>query len=129
MVFKIFKITKNMSQNLQEIFNKIQETKKDQKSIKSIYREALEKSQPYHDVLEKLAALKEEKKKIESTIKDEYKSELARLDAIKTDLESDKILMSDLAVNEIVKGNVIEITDQYSNKYEPIISVRFKKIG
>jgi uncharacterized protein (UPF0335 family) len=118
----------NMAQKLQDVFNDMQKTKKEQKSIKSIYREALIKSQQLKEITDKIMALKEEKKKIENVIKDEFKSELNKLEAFKTELESNKILMSDLAINEMIKGNLIEIVDEYQNKYEPIFNVRFKKI-
>jgi predicted nuclease with TOPRIM domain len=117
-----------MQKNLQEIFNLIEENKHEQKTVKAIYREAFEKSTSYKEVVEKINALKEEKKKIENAIKDEFRSELNKLDAIKTELESTILIMSDLAINEMVKGNVIEIVDKYANKYEPLFTVRFKKI-
>lgn len=115
--------------NLQEVFNRMQETKDEQKVIKSVYREALDNSQQYQEVITRYKTVKEEKKKIEENIKTEYRSELSKLDAIKQDLETDKILMSDLALNELTSGHTVEIVDKHSNKYEPLFSVKFKKIG
>ena len=117
-----------MSQ-IQEIFNKIQETKKQQKDIKATYRDALNNSQELKDITEKIQTLKEQKKGIEDAIKSEFSSEFEKLDSLKLDIESNNIILSDLALNEVVKGEMIEITDQYSNKYEPIFSVKFKKLG
>ncbi len=117
-----------MSQKLQEVFNKIQETRKEQKGIKAVYRDALSNSQELKEVLEKIKVLKEQKKKIEDTIKNEFNSEFQKLDGMKLDIESNNMLLSDLALNEVVKGEMIEITDQYSNKYEPIFTVKFKKL-
>ena len=37
-------------------------------------------------------------------------------------------MMSDIALNKIMKGETVEITDQYDNKYEPLFSVKFRKI-
>lgn len=116
-------------QNMQEIFNRIETTKADQRKIKSVYREALENSKSYQEVVASYKEIKEKKKKIEETIKEDFKTEMTRLNEIKTDLESDKLLMSDLAINEIVKGHLIEIIDKDNNKYEPLFSVRFKKLG
>jgi uncharacterized protein YlxW (UPF0749 family) len=115
--------------NLQEIFNRIQQTKQEQKEIKAIYRDALTNSSSYKEITEKLNELKEEKKKIENAIKVDLRSELNKLDVFKTELETDNMLMSDLAFNELTKGNTIEIVDKYENKYEPIFLVKFKKIG
>src|SRR3989339_323772 len=108
---------------LQEIFNRMLESKKEQREIKKMYRDALSTSKVYQDVLEELKVLKDRKKKI----KDNFRSEFDKLDTLKTDIESDKMLISDVAINQLVKGEMVEITDQYENKYEPIFSVRFKK--
>ena len=114
--------------NLQEVFNSIQEVKKEQKTLQAVYRDALANSKSYQEITEKLKALREEKKKIENAIQTDLREELTKLDAIKQNIESDKVMMSDLALNEFTKGNHIEIVDQYSNKYEPLFSVKFKKI-
>lgn len=114
---------------LQEVFDRIQKTKKEQKVIKSAYRDALANSGRHQEVAEKIKALREEKGKIVQSIKEEFSSELDKLETIKTEIETDMMIMSDLAINELTKGNLIEISDEYSNKYEPLFSVKFKKIG
>ena len=50
--------------NIQEIFNRIQETKNKQKEIKAMYRDALANSFEYNEVTDKLKKLKEKKKEI-----------------------------------------------------------------
>ncbi|MFH1744605.1 MAG: hypothetical protein ABH881_00330 [bacterium] len=114
--------------NLQEIFNRIQETKKEQKQIKAMYRDALVGSNAHKDATEELKALKEKKKKIEEAIRDEFKSEFDKLDTLKLDIENDTLLLNDAALSTIMKGETIDIKDVHDNKYEPIFSVRFKKI-
>jgi len=126
-IFNFVNSKKTMN-NLQEVFNRLQEVKKEQKTLQAVYRDALAGSKSYQEIAEKIKALREEKKKIESAIQGDLRAELTKLDAIKQDIESDKIMMSDLALNEFTKGNVIEIVDQYSNKYEPLFTVKFKKI-
>jgi len=42
---------------------------------------------------------------------------------------NDNQLLSDIAMSQVAKGEKIEISDEYETKYEPIFSVRFKKIG
>jgi len=116
-------------QNIQEIFNRIQKTKKEQKSIKSIYRDALLTSSQHQKVVEEIKDLREKKKKIEESIKDDFSSELSKLDTLKLDIENDSILLSDIALSEMLKGKSINLIDQNNNKYEPIFNVRFKKAG
>lgn len=113
--------------NIQEIFNRIAETKRKQKDIKSIYRDALASSHEYQLVLEEIKKVKEKKKQIEGVIKSDFTSELSTLDRLKIDIESDNELLSDASLNQLVKGQSISLVDDNNNKYEPIFSVRFKK--
>ncbi len=113
--------------NIQEIFNKIKEKQKEQKTIKQIYRDVQNNSQEYQLILEKFESIKIEKKKIEERLKDELKSEIEKLYSIKSDIESDKEILNQAALTSILKGEALEISDEYNNRYEPIFSVRFKK--
>ncbi len=38
------------------------------------------------------------------------------------------MLLSDIALNYVLNGEEIAITDQKENKYEPLFSVKFKRI-
>lgn len=114
---------------LQDVFNRIQKTKKEQKEIKAMYRDALTNNHRYQELLEEIKTLKEKKKKMEESIQDDFRSEFNKLETLKTDVENDILLMSDLAINKLIKGEPVEITDEKDNKYEPTFSVRFKKAG
>jgi len=112
---------------LQEVFLRIQKSKKEKKEIKSIYRDALSNSAEHQKITEDIKVLKEKKKGIEGSIQDDMNSEFIKLDQIKIDIESDNMLLSDIAINHIVNGEIIELSDDKENKYEPIFSVKFKK--
>lgn len=114
---------------IQEVFNRITNSKKEQKEIKKMYKDALSHSQEYQEVLEELKSLKDKKKEIESKIKSDFQSEFDKLDTLKLDIENDTMLLSDAALTQMMKGEEIEIKDEYENKYEPIFSVKFKKTG
>ncbi len=112
---------------IQEVFNRIQETKKEQKNIKSMYRDSLVNSESYQKTVESLRELREKKKKIESDISDDFRKEFDKLDTFKADLVNDSQILSDLAINKVSRGEKIEIMDQNNTQYDPIFSVRFKK--
>ncbi|MFA6422650.1 MAG: hypothetical protein WCV92_04600 [Candidatus Buchananbacteria bacterium] len=112
---------------LQEAFNRIQEIKKEQKRIKSAYRDALSTSPSYKQITDELKELKEKKRKIEEGIKIDFSSEFTKLDDMKIDLESEYELLSDIALNQLMKGETVKVTDQYENNYEPVFRVNFKK--
>ncbi len=113
--------------DIQEIFNRIQETKKKQKDIRSAYKEALASSEEYKEIKEKIDTLRARKKQIEASIKENFAGELTKLDDLKIDLESDAVMLSDMALSKLMKGETVQVTDQYNNNYEPLFTVRFKK--
>jgi uncharacterized phage infection (PIP) family protein YhgE len=113
--------------NIQEIFDRIQKTRKEQKELKTMYRDALNNSGGYQDVIEDLKKQKEAKKQYEDKIKSEFSSELDKLDVLKNELMNDSQVLSDMVMAKVAKGEKIEIKDEYETEYEPIFSVRFKK--
>ena len=115
--------------NIQQIFDRIQETKKEQKDLKSMYRDALSNSTSLQNIIDELKDMRLKKKEIEDSIKLDFSKELERLDTLKLDIENDSMLLSDAALTKVMKGEIIELTDQYENKYEPIFKVQFKKAG
>lgn len=118
-------IYKNMAQ-LQLIFNRIQETKKEQKEIKAMIRDAFTNSKSYQSILIEIKELREKKKKIEEAINDDFRAEIAKLDIIKSDLDNDNMLLSDAAITQLMKGKTVEVIDKNKRRYDPIFSVRFK---
>jgi len=116
-------------QNIQEIFTRIQVAKKTKKDLEVAFKDALSTSLEYQEIGEKLTTLREKKKQIEATIKEQFAGELTKIDDLKIDIASDMEMMSDIAMTIIMKGETIEIKDQYDNEYEPIFKVNFKKVN
>lgn len=116
-------------QDIQEIFNKIEESKKEMKELKSAYKEALEGVQEYQVLQEEMKAMREKRKRIEQTTREHFSSEMTKIEDLKIDIESDMEMISDIAIAKISKGESIGITDKYSNEYEPIFRVKFKKVS
>ena len=117
-----------MSQNLQEIFARVEKAKARQKEIKTIYRDALAGTPEYEEITDKAKALRERKKQIEETVKESFGSEITELEDLKVDIDSDNEMMNDLALTQLVKGEAIALKDQYENEYEPVFAVRFRKM-
>ncbi|MFA6424022.1 MAG: hypothetical protein WCV83_01760 [Candidatus Magasanikbacteria bacterium] len=113
--------------DLQELFNRIQETKKKQKDIKSAYRDALNSSQEYKDIEDKLKELKAKKKQIEVSVQQDFSGEFQKLEDYAVDIESDNTMLSDAAFAKLLKGETVAVTDEYNNNYEPLFTVKFKK--
>ena len=115
--------------DIQEVFNRIREKKTEKKKINESLRDAFANSKPYQDLTEELKRLKEKKKSMENEIRRDFEKDMAKLDEIKIDIESDNVLLSDLALNALVKGESVEIKDEYDTKYEPVFNVKFRKLG
>ncbi len=112
---------------LQEVFNRINQSKSEQKKIKKMYRDALDNSADYKQVVENLKQNRERKKQIEESVKEDFSSEFSRLDTLKLDLQNDMMLISDIALTKLVKGEKVEVQDQNNDAYEPLFTVKFKK--
>lgn len=116
-------------QDLNEVFKKINEEKKERKRLQDMYKDLLANSKPYQDAVDALADAKAKKQQIEASIRAEMPTEMDEVDRIKESLDAHKQLMTDLAMSKLMKGETVEITDEQDTKYEPVFSVRFKKAG
>lgn len=114
--------------NLQEVFDRIKETQKKQKEINSMYKDALANSQQYQEMVDKLKTLREKKKALEGQIKESFSTEISKLETMKMDIKTDKEMLSDIAITNLMKGQTVQVKDEYDNEYEPTFSVNFKKV-
>jgi len=117
-----------MPASLPDVFKRVQDYKKEQRDLKTMYRDALSTSAEYQSVKEELEALKLRKKKIEMAIQTSFKEEFDKLEGLKLNIAGDNQLMSDLALNQIMAGETIRLVDENKVEYDPIFTVRFKKI-
>ncbi len=113
--------------DIQEVFNRIRETRNKAKEIRKMYKDSLESSHEYQEILDKLETLKERKKSIENELKNEQGSDFKQLDAYKMHVKTDMEMLSDLALNKLMAGETVEVKDEDDNRYEPLFSVKFKK--
>ncbi len=114
-------------QDIQEIFKRIQEAKKKQKDLKAAFNDALKGTLEYTEINDKVKTMRERKKQIENTIKESFSSELTKIEDLKIDIASDMEMLSDIALTQVMKGETVQVTDEYNNTYDPIFSVKFKK--
>lgn len=106
----------------------MQKAKKKQKEIRKAYKEALVNSVDYGKIVEDLKNLREKKKKIEMDVRHDFSSEFSELDNLRADAETDMEMLSDMALNTYIKGETVEVVDEFENKYEPVFVVKFKRV-
>ena len=126
LILKINQLSKLMP-SLQEVFIRIQESKKKKRDLNKSYKDALLNSQAYQDLVEEIKTLKEKKKSLEAEIKEEFASEITQMENLKLDIDTDNELISDLAINQLVSGVPVEVKDAHDQQYEPVFKVNFKK--
>ncbi len=114
-------------QDIQEVFNRLRDNKRKQKELKEIYKDALKNSLEYQNTLTSLKALREKKKQIEGAIQSGMASEFAELDRLAADAAADILLLSDAALTKMMKGERVEVQDEFNNVYDPVFTVKFKK--
>jgi len=117
-----------MAQELPDVFKRIQDKKKEQRELKAMYRDALAVNGEYQTIVEELEALKIKRKKAEATVQSDFKAEFDKLEGLKLNIAGDNQLLSDLAMAQLTSGETVKIIDENKVEYEPIFSVRFKKI-
>ena len=117
-----------MPEQPQLFFDKTLKAKKELKDLQSIISDALNNSSQYRQVVDDIKKLVAKKRQIVDSIKTDFGSEAGKIDVIKADLLNDKMLLSDAALNFALSGKPIEVEDDYGTKYEPVFSVKFRKV-
>jgi dGTP triphosphohydrolase len=113
--------------DLNEIFQRIKESKREQKNVRTVYRDVLAQNAPYQKVVEELNTLKAKKLQLETEIRASFQKEMEQLEKLTESVKADVQLMSDMAITKLMKGETIEVKDEQDASYEPVIQVRFKK--
>ncbi len=112
--------------SLADVYRRLQNAKKKQKDLRDMYKDALTHSKSYQEVKDELEKLLEKKRRIETAVKADFVNEQAEIDKIRTNMASDKQLLTDLALTQLMKGQEVEITED-DVSYEPIFNVKFKR--
>jgi hypothetical protein len=113
--------------SIQEIFDRLQEKKKQVSVIRKKYKEELSTSMEYGRIREELDKLRAKKKQYELSVKSQAGANFSRADELALAVKQDAQLLSDVALTSIMKGDRIEIKDANSAEYEPVFTVRFRK--
>lgn len=112
---------------LQEIHARIRANKDEKKKVRVIFKDVLAQSKPYQDVLEELEELKAKKIRLENEIRSDFTKEMEKLEKIAIDIKSDEMLLTDLSLTMLMKGQSLDLMDENDVKYEPVFKITFKK--
>ena len=113
---------------LQLIFDEMAEKKQETKELKAMYKDALADANEYAEITEKMQELREKKKAIELRIQDQLGRSWEKLEDLKSEIDADKVMMTDVALSNLMSGVTVAVKDQFANEYEPVWSVKFIKV-
>ena len=112
----------------QELFNKLQEIKNTQRSIRREYREMLAQDKAYQIIKEEYDLVRQKKKEAELSIQSQISENFNHLEELNQERIAIEEMLTDIAVTAMSKGEVVTITDTDHNEYVPNYKVSFKKI-
>lgn len=113
--------------NAQTVFSKIQELKREKRTIRKEYTDILDSQQEYAGIVEEIRKLRAKKAHLETIAKESMGSRFTRLEDVAREILSLQEMLSDISLSSLVDGQPVEVTDEYENKYEPIFKVKMKK--
>ncbi len=116
-------------QDLKDVWGRMQGTKQQQKTIRLLYKDSLESNREYRDLVEQLKQLKAKKSQIETETKSEMGKQYEELSRLAKELSLDKEMLADIAISSLMKGDPVKLTDEHDVEYEPVFSVRFRKLN
>lgn len=112
-------------QDAQTIYDRIQDTKKKIKKKKKELKEIYLKDPEYARVVEQLRPILEKRKQEKVRI-DEANFELVmKIKDLQIDLDSDRELLNDIVLSKVMKGEKVEIIDEYKQPQLPIFTIKF----
>ncbi|MFA6522231.1 MAG: hypothetical protein WCT24_01400 [Patescibacteria group bacterium] len=112
---------------LQEVYKRLAKNKKEKAEIAKIIHSELEASPKFKEIEDQLKALRGDRKALENEVKAISKADIARMEELKVDIDTDLELLADLALNMYVENKEVEIVDDYNEKWYPSFRVTFKK--
>ena len=115
--------------DLQEVYNELQENKKEQKGIKKEYKDALVNANEYEETVEELKKLREKKKQIENLIQSRLGSRWDDFEKLKDKASELDQMITDIAMSTLMDGKTVALKDEFDNEYEPVYKITFKKIN
>lgn len=110
----------------QVIYNRILELKKKKRELTAILKDQYAQSPEYLELNEKIQALREKRKQVTQAIDSHNSDTVNKLDDLKIDLASEKELFNDVMLNTLVKGETVELQNEYQQAMLPIFSVSLR---
>lgn len=111
------------------MFSRTQETSSEMRSIRKEYKGTLAHDAEHQRLTEEMKVMRDQKKLIETHAQESMGSRYQKFEELCDELSDTKQMISDIAMTTLMKGQPVEVSDEYDTLYEPQFSVSFKKTG
>jgi len=118
-----------MAMQLQLVFSKTDEKRNDLAILKHQLRDEINGLAAYQEIINEEAAVKLKKKQIVLSVKQGNREMIDKMDSLKLDIDSNKQMLSDVALADYIAGKDIRVTDRNGFIMEPVFVVKYKKTG
>lgn len=113
--------------NLNEVYTRLQSNKRQRADLKKMFKDELSQNDEYTHLVDEMKTMKERKKSIESQVMAAALSDANQIDDLGNEIKHDAELLADVALNMYVKGQMVEVVDEYNVRWVPEFSVKFVK--
>lgn len=96
-------------EQLQIVFDRIEDTKSKMRDIKKMYKDELNANHSYQSVTSQIKELTRQKKQIEFSTQEGMSKAFDELATLKSSLNTDKDLLADLAIGEFAEKKTVEV--------------------
>ncbi len=114
-------------QDIQSLFSRSKEISEEQRTIRKEYKDLLSHDTEYTRLTKEMKAMREQKKLVETHAQEQMGTRYQRFEELRDELIDLKQMISDIAMTTLMKGESIEVSDEYDTLYEPQFAVSFKK--
>ena len=112
--------------DLKEVHQRLEELKRRRRDLNRMFKDELAQNEQYKKIVDEIKILREKRKSIENAARVSCFGGSDELDRIKEQINDENQLLTDLALNQYIAGQTVEILAE-DTRYVPQFSVKFKK--
>lgn len=100
----------------------------DKRKQSEIIKDLFKNSEPWREAKQNFITSREKLKSIENTLLQDCPKEQEAIEQLNAEIKNDELVMSDMALNMLLKGEKVEVEDKNGQKYIPELKVKFIKV-
>lgn len=112
-------------QQAQTIFSKLQKNKKKLAELKKQLNDEYKQNTEYLDVDLRVKTEQKKRAAIRKTIDEQFPDMVNEINDLKIDIASDKEMLNDIILSNYLKGESVELFNEYAQAQLPIFEVKF----